>query len=187
MTTEGPRIVAVGGARDGVGKTSFVVNAALSFLKETRKRVLVLDLDRDSVGDVQTLLSMGKVKTLADFAPYAEKLSSNQLRQYISAHPAGLGVLPLAPEPEAASVVTGDVVSRLLELLKPICDYIIVDCGVDIHDATVKVFEQASGIFLLSTPDLLVLNHTKRFVDRLQRLHFPKELIKVILNHEINT
>ncbi len=52
----------------------------------------------------------------------------------------------------------------------------------DIHDATVKVFEQASGIFLLSTPDLLVLNHTKRFVDRLQRLHFPKELIKVILN-----
>jgi len=180
--SDGPRIVAVGGARDGVGKTSFVVNSALAFLKETRKRVLVLDLDRDSVGDVQTLLSMGKVKTLADFAPYADKLSSNQLRQYISAHPAGLGVLPLAPDPEGADVVTGDVVARLLDLLKPICDYIVVDCGVDIHDATVKVFEQASGIFLLSTPDLLVLNHTKRFVDRLQRLHFPKELIKVILN-----
>ncbi len=182
MTAQAPRIVAVGGARDGVGKTSFAVNAALAFLKETRKRVLILDLDRDSVGDVQTLLSMGKVKTLADFAPYADKLSSNQLRQYISAHPAGVGVLPLGPDPEGAATVTANVVGRLLELLKPICDYIVVDCGVDIHDGTVKVFEQASGIFLMSTPDLLVLNHTKRFVDRLQRLHFPKELIKVILN-----
>jgi septum site-determining protein MinD len=179
---QAPRIVAVGGARDGVGKTSFVVNAALAFVKETRKRVLILDLDRDSVGDVQTLLSMGKVKTLADFAPYADKLSSNQLRQYISAHPAGIGVLPLAPDPAGAAPVTPHAVARLLELLKPICDYIIADCGVDIHDNTVKVFEQASGIFLLTTPDLLVLNHTRRFVDRLQRLHFPKELIKVILN-----
>ncbi len=180
--SDGPRIVAIGGARDGVGKTSFVVNAALAFLKETRKRVLVLDLDRDSVGDVQTLLQMGKVKTFADFAPYAEKLGSNQLRQYISAHPAGLGVMPLAPDPQAAAAIDPEAIGRILELLKPICDYILVDCGVDIHDATVKVFEQASGIFLLTSPDLLVLNHTKRFVDRLQRLHFPKELIKVILN-----
>ena len=179
---QGPRIVAVGGARDGVGKTAFAVNSALAFLKETRKRVLVLDMDREGVGDVQTLLSMSKVKSFADFAPYAEKLSSNQLRQYISAHPAGLGILPLGNSPEEAVGVSPDAAGRIIELLKPICDYIVVDCGVDIHDVTVKVFEQAAGIFLMSTPDLLVLNHTRRFVDRLQRLHFPKELIKVILN-----
>ena len=179
---QGPRIVAVGGARDGVGKTAFAVNSALAFLKETRKRVLVLDMDREGAGDVQTLLSMTKVKSFADFAPYADKLSSNQLRQYISAHPAGLGILPLGNSAKEAAQVSPEAAGRIIELLKPICDYVVVDCGVDIHDVTVKVFEQAAGIFLMCTPDLLVLNHTRRFVDRLQRLHFPKELIKVILN-----
>ena len=79
------RIIAVGGARDGVGKTVFTVNAALSLLKETRARVLVLDLDQESCGDVLQLLGMQKAKSLADFAPYVDKLKPAQLRQYISA------------------------------------------------------------------------------------------------------
>lgn len=39
------RFVVVGAARDGVGKTTFAVNLALSLLKETRGRVMVVDLD----------------------------------------------------------------------------------------------------------------------------------------------
>ncbi len=176
------RIIAVGGARDGVGKSVFAVNAGFSFLKETRARVLVLDLDTESCGDVQALLGMSKVKCLADFAPYAAKLESAQVRQYISAHPAGMGVLPLALDPQQAEGVSPEALGRLLELLKPICDYIIVDCGVGIHSMNVKVLEQASAFLILATPDPMVLNHTRRFVDQLQALHFPKELMKVVLN-----
>jgi len=181
-----PRIIAVGGARDGVGKTVFVVNAALSLLKETRKRVLVLDLDPESCGDVQALLGMKKAKSLADFAPYVDKLKPAQMRQYISAHPLGLGVLPMMGGPHSGGPlpVSPDQLGDLLVLLEPLCDYIIVDCGVGVSPHTVKVLEKATGIFVLTTPDLLVLNHTCRFVDRLQALHFPKELIQVVLNRQ---
>ena len=97
-----PRIVAVCGARDGVGRTTFAVNAALALLKETRSRVLFLDMDIESCGDGVTLLGMdpAQVKSVLDFAPYLNQLQSQQLRQYISAHPAGIGVIPLA-RPEA--------------------------------------------------------------------------------------
>jgi len=165
-----------------VGKSVFAVNAGFSFLKETRSRVLVLDLDTESCGDVQSLLGMSKVKSLADFAPYAGKLQSAQVRQYISAHAAGMGVLPLFTTAGSDETIDPEDLSKLLDLLKPICDYIIVDCGVGINPTTVKVFEKASGIFILTTPDLMVLNHTRRFVERLQSLHFPRELMKVVLN-----
>ena len=180
------RIIAVGGARDGVGKTVFTVNAALSLLKETRARVLVLDLDQESCGDVLQLLGMQKAKSLADFAPYVDKLKPAQLRQYISAHPVGLGVIPLLPGPHESGPVpvTPDQIGSLLELLEPLCDYILVDCGVGVSAHTVKVLERATAIFTLCTPDALVLDHTRRFTERLQGLHFPKELIQVILKRK---
>jgi septum site-determining protein MinD len=181
-----PRIIAVGSARDGVGKTVFAVNAALALLKETRKRVLVLDLDQESCGDVQKLLGMKKAKSMADFAPYADKLKPAQLRQYISAHPVGLGVIPLLPGPHEGGdlPITPDQLSQLISLLDPLCDYIFVDCGVGVNPHTVKVLEKATALFTLCTPDPLVLEHTSRFIDRLQSLHFPKEMIQVILNRQ---
>jgi len=172
----------VGGARDGVGKSTFVANAGLSFLKETRQRILLMDLDTESCGDLAALLGMGQMKSLSDFAPYADQLQPQQIRQYISAHPAGMGVLPLAPDAATAQALDPDKVGRLIDVVRPLCDYIVIDVGVKINDISLRAFERASGILLLSTPDLLVLQATAQFVDRLQQLHFPKELMKVILN-----
>ena len=49
---------------------------------------------------------------------------------------------------------------------------------------TVKVLEKSTAIFTLCTPDALVLEHTRRFTERLQSLHFPKEMIQIILNRQ---
>ena len=181
------RIVAVTGARDGVGRTTFAVNMALSLIKETRSRVLLLDLDGESVGDCQALLGLPlqgeqAARSAVDFAPYTDQLTSDQFRQYISAHPAGMGVIPLAPSPERSAELSLDKLQELLGLALPLCDYMVVDCGVGLNDRSLKIFEQAAGIFVLATPDLSVLRHTRRLVESLQRLQFPAELLKVVAN-----
>lgn len=182
MSGAATRIVAVTGARDGVGKTTFAVNFSLSLLKETRGRILLIDMDRDSLGDCGLLLGMGPVKTLADFAPYVDQLQSAQIRQYISAHPSGIGVLPLAGSPEQAETVQPEALAKLIEMLKPLCDYIVVDCGAGVDNRSVRFFEQSAGIFVLTLPEPSVLRHTVRFLDRLQNLQFPRDLVRVILN-----
>jgi septum site-determining protein MinD len=184
------RVVAVSGARDGVGKTTFAVNLALSLLKETRARVLLLDLDGESVGDCQALLGLPATgstaaKTILDFAPYLGQLQPVQLRQYISAHSAGMGIVPLAPAPDRSHEVTPDAVAALLALLAPLCDYIVVDCGAGLSDRTLRIFEQSAGVFLLTTPEPSVVRHTRRLVERLQNMQFPKELLKVVLSHQV--
>ena len=57
------RIIAVGGARDGVGKTTFAVNAAMSLRKETQASVLVIEADQDGAGDVAALLGIKADRT----------------------------------------------------------------------------------------------------------------------------
>ncbi|MCP4810819.1 MAG: Flp pilus assembly complex ATPase component [Proteobacteria bacterium] len=180
------RVVAIAGARDGVGKSTLAANLALSLLKETRGRVLVLDMDVESCGDIVSLLGMDATppKTLADFAPHFSQMTSGHLRGYIGAHPAGIGVLPLAT-PDRVGEVGAEHVGRLLELLSPLCDYIVADCGVGVNDLNVKLLEQSAGLFVVSTPDISALKHTRRFLDRLQRLQFPKELMKVVLNRHV--
>jgi len=176
------RIIAVGGARDGVGKTTFAVNAALSLRKETQANVLIVEADPEGAGDVAALLGLKAARGVVELAPYVGKLDTPALSRQIAVHPTGVGYLPLATEPRAARGADPQLFEQIVELAKPLCDYVVVDCGVDVNPLNVKMMEQSSGIFLLATPDVLVLNHTRRLVERLQTLHFPAQLIKVVLN-----
>ncbi len=176
------RIIAVGGARDGVGKTTFAVNAALSLRKETNASVLLLDVDVEGCGDVGALMGMPQGRSCVELEPYLGKLTTEVMSRQIGVHPTGIGYLPLALDPDAAAKVDPEAFGRILELAKPLCNYIVADCGTAVNEINVKMLEQSSGIFLMATPDVLVLNHTRRLVERLQQLHFPQALIKVILN-----
>ncbi len=182
MAAQAPRLIAVCGARDGVGKSIFAVNFALSLLKETRKRVLILDVDTESCGDLQRLLSLGPAKSFSDFAPHIDGLKSEQIRRYITAHGAGIGLLPVASKAGEGSSLDPEVLGRILQLVKPLCDYLIVDCGAGVNAQNIVMLEEAVMILVMATPDAMVLEHTKRFIDQLQSLHFPRELIQVVLN-----
>jgi len=182
------RIIAVGGARDGVGKSSFVVNAAMSLRKETQASVLIVEADPEGAGDISALLGMKPGRGVVELEPYLAKLDTKAMSQQIGVHSTGVGFLPLAPDPGTARKVNPEVFVRLVELVKPLCDFVVVDCGVDANPLNVTMMEQSSGIFLMATPDVLVLNHTRRLVERLQSLHFPAQLIKVILNrYDLNS
>ncbi|MFN7142516.1 MAG: ATPase, T2SS/T4P/T4SS family [Myxococcota bacterium] len=175
-------MVAVGGARDGVGKTTFAVNLALSFLKETRERVLLVELDRAGPGDAASLLGMTEVRAITDFAPYLHQLTPETVGPYIAAHPAGLGVLSVACSQGTAEKLTVDAVRRMLELCLPLASYIVVDCGAGVDPFAVAAMEKAAGIFLVTTPDFNVVQATRRMVDNLQQLQFPQQLVKVVVN-----
>jgi pilus assembly protein CpaF len=176
------RIIAVGGARDGVGKTTFAVNAAMSLRKETQASVLIVEADQDGAGDVAALLGIKAARGIAELAPYLDKLDTQTMSRQISVHATGVGFLPLAVDPAAARGIDPEAFARLFELVRPLCDFVVVDCGADVNQLNVKMMEQSSGVFLMASPDVLVLNHTRRLVERLQSLHFPAQLIKVILN-----
>ncbi len=176
------RIIAVGGAKDGVGKSTFAVNVAMSLRKETQASVLIVEADIDGAGDTAALLGIKAARGVADLVPYLDKLDTQSMSRQIAVHPTGVGFLPMAMDPGAARGVSPDAFAGIFQLVRPLCDFVVVDCGADVNQLNVKMMELSSGVFLMATPDVLVLNHTRRLVERLQNLHFPAQLIKVILN-----
>ena len=144
--------------------------------------MLIVEADPEGAGDISALLGMKPGRGVVELEPYLAKLDTKAMSQQIGVHSTGVGFLPLAPDPGTARKVNPEVFVRLVELVKPLCDFVVVDCGVDANPLNVTMMEQSSGIFLMATPDVLVLNHTRRLVERLQSLHFPAQLIKVILN-----
>jgi septum site-determining protein MinD len=176
------RVVVVGAARDGVGKTTFAVNLALSLLKETRQRVLLIDLDAAGVGDAATLLGVTEARTIADFIPYADQLTPQSFGPYIQAHSSGLGLLPLAANSQAAMKLPPDGVRKIIDLASPLCDYVVVDAGAGVDPVNILAMERAAGIFLVGSATPTSLAATRRFADHLQTLHFPQALVNFVVN-----
>ncbi len=176
------RVVAVAAPRDGVGKTTFAVNMALALLKETQERVLLVEGDRFGAGDVTSLLGLAEARSVADFAPYLAQLTPETLGPYIAAHASGLGVVPLAATPAAAEAVDRAAFGAFLDLVGPLCGYLVVDCAAGADPLAMAAFERCAGIFTVTTPDITVLTATARFVEELQRMQFPQQLVKIVLN-----
>ena len=123
------RIIAVGGARDGVGKSTFAVNAAMSLRKETQASVLIVEGDPEGAGDIGTLLGLKASRGVADLAPYLPKLDTQSMSRQIAVHATGVGYLPLAADPSAARGVDPKIFAKIFEMVRPLCDFVVADCG----------------------------------------------------------
>ncbi len=176
------RTISIIGAKDGVGKSVFATNIAISFLRETKRRVLLIDLDWSFCGDIKRLLGLPEVKSLTEIAPFADRLDPSILRGFITPHQSGIGVMQLYRDKNDLKRLSPDLFARVLDLLGSIFDFILVDGGTNINAMLIKAIERSTVTFIMATPDLLGLHQTKLLVDKLQSLHFPKEVLKVILN-----
>jgi pilus assembly protein CpaF len=177
-----PHVIAVLGGKGGVGKTTFAVNYAISTAVDSKAKVMLLDMDPKACGDVSMLLGIKPRRTVMDLGAHEGRLDPNAMMSFVSAHPSGIHFMPMVLDPEQLSSVDPENTAKALKHLKSFYHYIIVDLGNDIDESSVKALENTSLIFVLTKPELIVLHHTKRMIEKIQNLLFPPEMIKVVLN-----
>lgn len=175
-------IISVLGGKGGVGKSTFAVNYAIATSIDTKGKVLLIDLDPKACGDLGMLLGSKPKRTLLELGSHEGKFDPNSLQNYVSVHPSGIHYLPSVLEPEQMGSLDPSHVSKALALLSGFYNYIIIDLGSDIDGPTVKAFEASTLIFVLTLPEILVLHHTRRIIEKVQNLLFPPEMIKLVVN-----
>lgn len=204
--TASSEVVAFFSPKGGVGTTTLAVNTAVLLAGGgapppsgangaeptiPASRVLLIDLDLQ-FGQVATHLNLTPRFDLAGLATDEQALADPELaRSYLTIHSSGLAVLAAPARPEADFRVSVEHVQRILELLRPSFDHVVVDLGSRLDPRALWVLEQSDahafvlfpeiaalrGMSLLlaflaeTTPlrarTLLVVNHV-----------FPKELLK---------
>ena len=183
MSDKRGAIFAVTSAKGGVGKSFFAANFAIALMRETKGRAIVVDMDLAYCGDAAAAFGMASPRrAMTDLAPLLGSMSPGLLKGFLDTHSSGVTLLTAYHRPEDASGLGLDTVASCLDLLSRAFDLVVVDLPTGFGPYSVTVLENCSHLFMLLTPELLAVNHTRRGLEELQAMAFPRRMISVVLN-----
>ncbi|MFZ3559536.1 AAA family ATPase [Streptomyces sp. BH055] len=178
----GGRVVAVAGAKGGVGTTVTAVQLALAARASGRTTAL-LDLDLQS-GDVASYLDVQFRRSVADLAAIRD-ITPRVLQDAAFAHESGVDLLLAPADGERGEDVTDRVARQVIHALRARYDVVIIDCGTQMSAANTTAIELADQTVLLVTPDVVAVRAAKRMVRLWDRLQVRKaeETLTVVNRH----
>jgi pilus assembly protein CpaE len=174
------RIHAFYGAKGGVGTTTIAINAAIA-LHNLGRRVVLVDGNLQ-FGDHRVFLDLGlDRKSIADLVS-APSMDADLVKRIVQTHDSGVDLLLAPPSPESADLVTPAHMSQVLELLRGLYDYVIVDIDKRLDDLNLMVLDVAETIFVVMTADLSCLKNVRLVLETIGHLGYQASKIKLVLN-----
>jgi pilus assembly protein CpaE len=179
------RVFTVSSATGGCGKTFMATNMALFLARHTGKRVVLVDLDLQ-FGEVSTALRLRPNYTIYD-ALHRDETSTDfdfgdHLDEFLVQHEGGFSVLAAPKDPAEADRIGPADVTRILDVLRNHCDYLIVDTPAALTEVVLAAFDVSEHLFALATVDLPSVRNLGVFLQTLEKLRIPSDNISLILN-----
>lgn len=181
--TASGQVIALLGAKGGVGTTTIAVNLAAEVASRTRQRVLLVDMHL-FLGDAALALDIIPDPTLLNYLHHAQRLTAAQWAEGPPLHRAGFRVLGLDGNIADADRITAQQVVYLLDRLRERHDYVLLDCGSDINEATLAAVSAADRRMLVLTNEFRALLGARRRVNALRSLQLEEPLAYVVLNRD---
>ena len=144
------RVIAVLGAKGGVGKTTVATNLAIALERESLGTVALVDAD-PSFGDVALAMNIDSTRTLARAVASLPGNGVEGIQAQMSEQ-SGISILSCAPIP-GVQEVTPDGVVAIISQLREAFDFVVVDTSGAWSDVTAAVIDSASTRILVTTPE----------------------------------
>ena len=129
IAPSGPKkLIAVIGAKGGVGTTTVAVNLSVQLAQISRKRVVLLDFARP-MGHSSLMLDLHPKLSVRDAAQNSDRMDSHLLDGLMTQHKSGLAVLAGIADPNEWSNVDLGSIPRIVEVAQGRSDYVVADMG----------------------------------------------------------
>ena len=178
-------IICVIGGKGGVGKSQFAGNFAFTYAIESRGKALLLDFDQKASGDQNFITGIRPKKTVKDLSDFSGAIDPLSIQQFVAAHPRGVSYIGMPSDQILANAINVEGLGKALKAVGNIFPVTIIDVGSELNDLAMKALEFATAIFVVVTPDILVLNQTKRLYSELITMMFPRDMIQIVLNQAV--
>jgi len=177
------RVFTVSSATGGCGKTFMATNMALFLARHTHKRVVLVDLDLQ-FGEVSTALRLRPNYTIYDALHRDDDDFDfgEHLDEFLVQHEGGFSVLAAPKDPAEADRIGPADVTRILDVLRSHCDYLVVDTPAALTEVVLAAFDVSEHLFSLATVDLPSVRNLGVFLQTLDKLRIPADNISLILN-----
>jgi len=165
----------------GVGASSLAANLALALHKNMDKRVALVDLALQS-GGLSVFLSLEPDRTILPLARLEKKLDSIQLESALTKHDSGVYLLAAPKRIEDAEIVSDVLIGAILDLMRHLFDFVIVDCGTHVDENSVAAWERSSDVLYVLDQTIGATRCAWRFIDLFGKLGIKDAELRFILN-----
>jgi pilus assembly protein CpaE len=174
------RVVTLFAGKGGCGRSMIAANLAVA-LAGGGRRVLLMDLDLQ-FGDVAILLRLSPERNIAGGLPMSGRLDEPGLRSIVSGHRTGLDALLAPPSPAEGERVGREFVVELLDVARPLYDFIVVDTPAVVTDQVLAALDMSDWLIPVVTPDLPSLKSVRLTAEMFDLLDYPKDRRLVVFN-----
>lgn len=175
------RSVAVFSPRGGAGTTTVATNLAVALAEETGSKVLLFE-GKLFFGHLEVMLNIRGQNNVSDLVQHVAHLDDTLIRDVVSQHASGIHVLLAPSNLQIAQGIRADDLYTVFITLSRMYDYIVVDNGSSLSEASVTMMDAADRILLLTNPDLASLHDTSRFIQLSRSLGYSPDKILTVLN-----
>lgn len=175
------KVITLFSTKGGVGKTVLATNLALALASTYKLKVAILDFDLQ-FGDVSVCLDVLPKASVADVVTDIDHLDEDVLSRYMVAYNEYLDILPAPFQPEMAEKITAQHLIAIINLLKKMYQYIIIDTAPAFDDKTLTAMDFSDFVFVVSLPDLTTTKNVKLSLKTLDTLGYSQENIKLVMN-----
>ena len=176
------KVVTFYSTKGGVGRTTLSVNLATA-LAAKGKRTLLIDASLQ-FGDVALTLNLNPQSTITEIID-KDEFTIDGIGRRITKHPCGLEVLAAPREPALAEAVTPKHLQQIIDVMKPVYQFIIIDMPATITEKELAILDKTSLLFLVATLEITSLKNTKIFLKTLQSIKYDLDKVKIILNKDM--
>jgi len=169
----------------GVGVTTLTANIGLALQYKLHKRVAFLDLHLQAAG-LAVLLDLSPQHTITTLGQTHRKLDSAALSSVMTKHISNSYLLGAPSGIEESELVTEETVVTVLQLMRQLFDFVLVDCGSYIDAKTVAVWERSDHLLYVLDQSIIAARSAGRFLDLLKRLDRPDIEPAFLLNKYVS-
>jgi pilus assembly protein CpaE len=178
---EGGSIFAVTSLAGGVGVTTLAANLALVMRYVFGQRAAVVDLDLQN-GGLNLALHLDPEQTLASLIEFTSRLDSLKLEAALTKHSSGVYLLAAPKRLDDAERVTDIHVGEVLDLMRQLFDYVVVDCGSHVDENSVAAWERCDELLYVVNQSLVSAHGARRFKQLFGNLGLRLDEPRFVLN-----
>src|ERR1035438_4746614 len=140
------------GAKGGVGTTTIACHGALELQRQTKKKVLLIDLDASSAS-ASFLMDAHSEYTIADATMTLPRLDPSFWSNLVCGTSHGVDLLQSPGVKRSYEPLNGERVRHVLRFARALYGYIVVDLG-RLNGFTLNLTPEASELFVVTTPEV---------------------------------
>ena len=173
-------VLVVFGPKGGIGTSTIAVNLAVALQKPDTK-VTLIDASLQ-FGNLDVFLNLHGNRSIADISQTINDLDADLIGTMVTPHPSGLKVLLAPARPELADLVQADHLKQIVDEMRLMFDYIVIDTPSSLSDLVLTALDVADRTILVTTADIPAIKNTKVFFQVMEALGYSSDKVTLVLN-----